>query len=68
MFDFWYFVPKSGVAFIFISVAMITIWNSCKTMLDKPYIWIFSAEILLFIICFYIADKDSDKKGYRRKR
>ncbi len=62
MLSFWYFVPKSGVAFIFISVAMITFWNSQKNALDHPYILIFCAELILFIICFFIADNESNKK------
>jgi hypothetical protein len=60
--NFWYFVPKSGIAFIFISVALITIWNNYKATLTHPYVWIFASEVVLFIICFYIADHESDAK------
>lgn len=60
--DFWFFVPKSGVAFIFISVAFISIWNNHRETLEHPYLWIFSAEILLFFICFYVADNESATK------
>lgn len=66
MIDFWYFVPKSGVAFIFISVAMITIWNGYKGTLVHPYLVIISLEVLLFLICFTIANRESDAK--RKKK
>lgn len=62
MISFWYFVPKSGIAFIFISVIMITLWIYHKSSLTHPYIWIFAAEIILFAICFYIANRESDAK------
>ena len=56
--NFWFFVPKSGVAFIFITVAAITVWNRYKTIITHPYYWIFGFEVILFIICFYIADHE----------
>jgi len=62
MINFWYFVPKSGIAYIFLSVILIAVWNNYKGTLDHPYILIFSAEIILFIICFYIADWESEIK------
>ena len=62
MINFWYFVPKSGVAFIFISVLMITVWNRYKLTLDHPYVWIIGAEVILFFICFFIADHESDAR------
>ncbi|MGA2910266.1 MAG: hypothetical protein ABSE04_00490 [Candidatus Microgenomates bacterium] len=65
MINFWYFVPKSGVAFIFLSVFLIVIWNNYKAVIPHPYIWIFSGELILFSICFYIANRESNAK--RRK-
>jgi uncharacterized membrane protein YpjA len=65
MMNFWYFVPKSGVAFIFITVALIIIWNRYKALIPHPYVWIFAAELILFLICFYIADHESS--GKRKK-
>jgi len=65
MIGFWYFIPKSGVAFIFISVILITVWNGYRATLEHPYIWIFSAELILFFICFFIADHETDS---RRKK
>jgi hypothetical protein len=62
MINFWYFIPKSGIAFIFISVGMITLWNSYKAALNHPFLWIFSAEIVLFFICFYIANREGNAK------
>jgi len=62
MINFWYFIPKSGVAFIFISVALIAVWNLYQTVLDHPYFWIFSAELILFLICFFIAGRESKDK------
>lgn len=62
MFSFWYFVPKSGVAYIFISVLMITIWDQEKSSIDHPYVWIIAAELVMFFICFYIANGESERK------
>jgi hypothetical protein len=62
---FWYFVPKSGVVFIFLSVIFITVWNVYKEKLDFPYVWIFIVELMLFLICFLIASRESDS---RRKK
>jgi len=62
MISFWYFVPRSGIAFIFISVVLITIWNYYEASLENPYILIFSAEFILFFICFYIANRESNAK------
>lgn len=62
MIDFWYFIPKSGVAFIFISVALITLWNGYKNRLTHPYLWIIASELILFFICFIVADRESDAK------
>jgi len=62
MLSFWYFVPKSGVAFIFISIILITVWNGYRDILIHPYTWIFSAEAILFIICFIIANRESNLK------
>jgi hypothetical protein len=52
--SFWYFVPESGVAFILISVILIAILNGYGATLDHPYIWIFSAEPILFFIFFLL--------------
>jgi hypothetical protein len=65
--NFWYFVPKSGIAFIFISVALITIWNSYKASIPYPYVWVIASEIILFCICFYIADRESDIRRKKRR-
>lgn len=62
MMSFWFFVPKSGVAFIFISVALILIWNAYREVLEHPYFVIIFAEVLLFLICLYIANKESNEK------
>jgi uncharacterized membrane protein len=62
MINFWYFIPKSGVAFIFISVGIITLWNRYKDVLDYPHIWIFVAEFIVFIICLYIANREGNTK------
>lgn len=62
MINFWYFVPKSGIAFIFLSVLLISLWNGDKGILPYPYVWIFAAEITLFFLCFLIADHESDAK------
>jgi hypothetical protein len=62
MYDIWFFVPKSGIAFIFISVFVIAIWNKYRIYLNHQYIWIFSVEFILFIICFFIADRESEIK------
>jgi len=62
MFGFWFFVPKSGVAFIVLSVLSIVIWNGYRKILPDPYAWIFTAEFILFIICFVIADRERPKK------
>ena len=59
---FWYFVPKSGVAFIFVSVLDITIWNGYKNTLEHPYVWIITTELCLFFICFVIADRERPKR------
>ncbi|MGA2967610.1 MAG: hypothetical protein ABSD69_00345 [Candidatus Levyibacteriota bacterium] len=66
MINFWYFIPKSGVAFIFISVALIAFWNLYKTALDHPYFLIFSAELILFLICFFIADWESNNERNKK--
>jgi membrane protein DedA with SNARE-associated domain len=63
MVGFWYFVPKSGVAFIFLSVILIVVWTNYKNFLSHPSLWIFTAEIILFIICFLIANKESKKRN-----
>lgn len=57
---FWYFVPKSGVAFIFLSVFFIAVWNIYRDNLDHPYVWIFTLELILFAICFFIANRESN--------
>jgi hypothetical protein len=54
MFDFWFFVPKSGLVFIIFSVIGIFVWIKVQTYLIHPYDWIYGYEILLFIICFFI--------------
>jgi RsiW-degrading membrane proteinase PrsW (M82 family) len=58
MIDFWYFVPKSGIAFIFISVALISVWNRYRAMIPHSYVVIIFIEIILFLICFLIADRE----------
>jgi len=59
---FWFFVPKSGVAFIFISVLFIVLWNGVRNELPYPYAWIFTIEIFLFVVCFIVADRERPKK------
>jgi hypothetical protein len=61
MFSFWDFVPKSGVAFIFLSVITIVVWNRYRSELTHPYFWIFTIETGLLVLCFYLADKESEK-------
>ena len=58
---FWYFVPKSGIAFIFLSVVSISIWNQIRSDLSHRYVWIFAVEIILFCICFIIADHERQR-------
>ena len=62
MLGFWDLIPKSGVAFIFISVFAISVWDRYKHELPYSILWIVAAEILLFVICFFIADKEGDTK------
>jgi hypothetical protein len=59
MFNFWFFVPKSGLAFIILSVLNFYIWNIYKNRLSHPYIIIFAVELLLFLVCFYFTDRES---------
>lgn len=63
MYNLWFFIPKSGVAFVFLSVLLIMVWNGYREALDHPYVWIFAAEALLFGICFYLANRESETKG-----
>lgn len=63
MFDFWYFVPRSGIAFIFLSVLAIVLWNQYGYYLPYPFAWIAVTEIILFVICFHIADRESRKRA-----
>jgi hypothetical protein len=55
---FWYFVPKAGVAFIFLSIIVIYIWNQYRAFLDYSFFWIIAAEIVLFIVCFFITNRE----------
>jgi hypothetical protein len=60
--SFWYFVPKAGVAFIFLSVIVIFIWNQYRKSLAHSFIWIIAIEILLFSLCFLITRKEIKQK------
>jgi hypothetical protein len=50
----WYFIPKAGVAFIFLSIIAIYIWNQYKDILENSFFWIIAAEVVLFCICFLV--------------
>lgn len=61
MVNFWYFIPKSGVAFIFISVIVIFIWSNYKNYLAHPFLTVVAVEVILLIVCFLIARWESQK-------
>lgn len=62
MISFWYFVPKAGIAFIFLSVIAIFIWNKYRHLLTHSFIWIIAIELGLFMVCFFITHIESNKK------
>lgn len=62
MFSFWYFVPKSGLIFIFLSVINFFIWSNYKSRLDHPLLLIIISEVILFLICFFFTDLESKSK------
>lgn len=59
---FWYFVPKAGIAFILFSIIIIAVWNIYKDSLQNSFLWIISAELVLFSICFIFTNIECKAK------
>jgi len=62
MFDFWFFVPKSGVAFILVSVFLILAWDRYGQVFNISVRDLITSEVILLITCFLIANRESGKK------
>lgn len=58
----WFFIPKSGVIFIFVSVFFIFLWNTFRYDIDDSFAVLIAMEIALFFVCLYGANKESQKK------